>query len=236
MTKPVMQAANPARLSKQPVGRRKFLQVASVATASTALLISGCKKDDDTPSVTSVDLGAGDVGVLNYAYALEQLEAAFYAQVVATPYANITADESAYFTAIAKHEAIHRDFFKAAISAAAPGKAIGNLTPDFSKVTFTDRSSVLATAKTFEDLGVAAYNGAGKLLESSDYLLLAGKIVSVEARHAAVIRDLINNGDFAADDIVDAATGLDKAMSVDQVLMAAQPFIKETITAANVGK
>jgi hypothetical protein len=28
-----------------------------------------------------VDLGAGDTGVLNYAYALEQLEAAFYTEV-----------------------------------------------------------------------------------------------------------------------------------------------------------
>ncbi|MDO1451107.1 ferritin-like domain-containing protein [Rhodocytophaga aerolata] len=235
MPKSVMHATR-AGQPLQPVGRRRFLQVASVATASTALLISGCNKDDDTPSAATVDLGSGDVGVLNYAYALEQLEAAFYAQIIATPYTGISAEEQAYFTSIAKHEAIHRDFFKAAITAAAPGNIIGSLTPDFSSVTFTDRSSVLSTAKTFEDLGVAAYNGAGKLLKNTDYLLLAGKIVSVEARHAAVIRDLINNGDFAADDVVDASTGLDKAMSVDEVLMAAQAFIKEKITATNVGK
>lgn len=223
---------------RNSINRRSFFSYAGASAVGTALILSSCNDDDGKPPVinTDVDLGSGDVGVLNYAYALEQLEAAFYAQVVATPYANITADEKAYFTAIAKHEAIHRDFFKAAITAAAPGKAIGNLTPDFSKVTFTDRTSVLATAKTFEDLGVAAYNGAGKLLKSTDYLLLAGKIVSVEARHAAVIRDLINNGDFAADDVVDATTGLDKAMAVNDVLMAAQPFIKEKITGANVGK
>lgn len=149
--------ANRAGQPLQPVGRRRFLQVASVATASTALLISGCNKDDDTPSAATVDLGSGDVGALNYAYALEQLEAAFYAQVVATPYTGISAEEQSYFTSIAKHEAIHRDFFKVAITAAATGNIIGNLTPDFSKVTFTDRSSVLATAKTFEDLRVAAY-------------------------------------------------------------------------------
>ena len=49
---------------------------------------------------------------------------------------------------------------------------------------FNSRDSVLKTARTFEDLGVAAYNGAGQLLERGEYLLLAGKIVSVEARHA----------------------------------------------------
>ena len=30
----------------------------------------------------AADLGSGDIGVLNYAYALEQLEAAFYTQAV----------------------------------------------------------------------------------------------------------------------------------------------------------
>ncbi|HWV65036.1 ferritin-like domain-containing protein [Chitinophaga sp.] len=36
-----------------------------------------------------MSLGSGDVAVLNYAYALEQLEAAFYTQVVLTPYTGI---------------------------------------------------------------------------------------------------------------------------------------------------
>ena len=57
----------------------------------------------------------------------------------------------------------------------------------------------VTTAKTFEDLGVAAYNGAAQYISSTDYLTLAGKIVSVEARHASSIRDLLNpkSGDFA---------------------------------------
>ena len=47
-----------------------------------------------------------------------------------------------------------------------------------------------AQQKAFEDLGVSAYNGAGKLIENADYLLLVGKIVSVEARHASMVRRL----------------------------------------------
>ncbi len=64
---------------------------------------------------TTVDLGSGDVGILNYAYALEQLEAAFYTQVIATPYSGITDAERTLLTEIRDHEIIHRDFFKAAL-------------------------------------------------------------------------------------------------------------------------
>ena len=108
-----------------------------------------------------------------------------------------------------KHERAHREFFKAALG----NMAIANLEVDFSSIDFNSRTSVLNAAKTFEDLGVAAYNGAGQFLESADLLLIAGKIVSVEARHAAAIRDLINPGsaDFAGDDIIDAK-GLERTL------------------------
>ena len=180
-----------------------------------------------------VDLGTGDVGILNYAYALEQLEAAFYTQVMTTPYGGMSDAEKTILTDIRDHEIIHREFFKAAIPAAS---RIGDLTPNFSAVNFTDRASVLNTAKTFEDLGVSAYNGAGNLLKSADYLLLAGKIVSVEARHAATIRDLLNpkSADFAGDDVVTPANGLDVVRKPAQVLPAAQPFVKNPITGANL--
>lgn len=62
---------------------------------------------------------------------------------------------------------------------------------NFSAVNFRSRESVLTTARTFEDTGVGAYNGAGQLLRDPNYLLAAGRIVSVEARHAATLRDLL---------------------------------------------
>src|SRR5688572_22654901 len=170
------------------LNRRKFLGYAGAASGIT-IIASSCNKDDDmdTGIGTGIDLGSGDIGILNYAYALEQLEAAFYTQVVMTPYSNITPMETALLTDIRDHEIAHREFFKSALDS----NAIQALEVNFSAIDFNSRDSVLGTAKAFEDLGVSAYNGAGKLIVDPGYLTLAGKIVSVEARHAAYIRDLI---------------------------------------------
>jgi len=206
--------------------RRKFLSVLGIGVASTAVVTLSCNKDNGgSGNSDSVDLGSGDTGILNYAYALEQLEAAFYMQVINTPYTSITAAETSLLTDIRDHEVAHREFFKKAIGSA----AIPALVPDFSKVNFSSRDSVLATAKAFEDLGVAAYNGAGQLIVKSDYLLLAGKIVSVEARHAALVRDLISNGSFADNTVIDT-NGLDKAMLPKDVLTIAQVYIKTKVS------
>ena len=206
------------------VSRRKFLGFASAA--SGLVLLSACSKNDD---MDGVDLGSGDTGILNYAYALEQLEAAFYTQVLLTPYSGITAQESAYMKDIRDHEIAHREFFKSALGAS----AIPGLEVNFSSINFASRDSVLGTAKAFEDLGVSAYNGAGKLLKSADYLVLAGKIVSVEARHAALIRDLISNGSFANSEVIDAK-GLDVARTPAQVLAIAGAFVSTKINASNL--
>ncbi len=225
-----------------PIKRRSFFMYAGATAGATALVLAGCSKDDTnggttpTPTGGTVSLGSGDVGVLNYAYALEQLEAAFYAQIVKTPATDFKTGELAYFTEVAAHEAIHRDFLKTAITGVAKATPIKGLTPNFSSITFTSRASVLGAAKSFEDLGVAAYNGAGKLIKTAAYLVIAGQIVSVEARHAAYVRELINPGSFAADDQVNATTGLDMAMTPAAVLAIAQAFITEKLDASSVGQ
>ncbi|MBG6235692.1 hypothetical protein IWX76_002260 [Pedobacter sp. CAN_A7] len=205
--------------------RRSFLRYAGAGVAVTALAMAGCKKDDDgLHDNDGVYFGRGDIAVLNYAYALEQLEAAFYTQVMASPYSGMSTLEQGYLTDIRDHEIAHREFFKAAIA----DKAITSLEVDFSSINFSSRDSVLATAKAFEDLGVSAYNGAGRLIEDVKYLALAGKIVSVEARHAALIRDLISNGSFADNSVVDA-NGLDTSRSPVAVLKIASTYIKTKI-------
>lgn len=211
-----------------PIKRGRFLRYLGASTAISALVIAGCDNDDG-PSMDGpdIDLGSGDIGILNYAYLLEQLEAAFYEMAVSMPYAGITSAETAILTDIRDHELAHRDFFKAALGS----NAIATVEFDFSAVNFDQRASVLGTAKTFEDLGVSAYNGAGRLLTNADYLLIAGKIVSVEARHAAAIRDLLNpfSADFSGDDVVTSDNGLDVVNTPSAVLSAADPFVKNTI-------
>ncbi|WP_216679597.1 ferritin-like domain-containing protein [Hymenobacter siberiensis] len=230
-----------------PIKRRSFFMYAGATAGASALVLAGCSKDSNnaTPSlpagnsVTSsgaVSLGSGDVGVLNFAYALEQLEADFYSKVAALPQGILTGSEYAYFQEVAKHEAIHRDFFKAALTRDASGQVLRGLTPKYPAATFTDRTNILATAKAFEDLGVAAYNGAGKLIKTPAYLVIAGQIVSVEARHAAYIRELVTPGSFAADDIVNATSGLDDQKSPTDVIVIAQNFITEKLDASTVGK
>lgn len=208
------------------LSRRKFLGITGVFSG---LLVAGsaCHKNDDNNS--GVNLGSGDVGILNYAYALEQLEAAFYTQVITSQYTGITASETALLTDIRDHEVAHREFFKSALGT----NAIASLEVNFGSINFGSRESVLATAKAFEDLGVSAYNGAGKLITSADYLVLAGKIVSVEARHAAYIRDLISNGSFADSTVIDA-NGLDKSRMPSEVLSIAGTYIKTKINASNL--
>jgi hypothetical protein len=185
-----------------------------------------------TAAVVAV-FGSGDVGILNYAYALEQLEAAFYTAVLAGGYYDTAAEnEKQVLADLQQHEVNHREFFRAAIPAEA---RIPDLSVDFSVVDFNRRESVLGTAKVFEDLGVSAYNGAGQFIQSADYLLLAGKIVSVEARHASAIRDLLNpnSADFAGDDII-GPTGLEITRSFADVLTAAGPFITTEIDASGL--
>jgi hypothetical protein len=212
------------------VNRRYFLRSAGVA-AATGAFVMGCTLQDHNIEDKGVDLGSGDVGILNYAYALEQLEAAFYIQVMKTPYSGMSMEERTILTDIMYHEIIHREFFKKALG----GAAIKGLTPNFSSINFSSRDSVLGAAKIFEDTGVSAYNGAGNLITTPAYLVIAGKIVSVEARHASAIRDLINPNsmDFAGDDIIDT-NGLDLASSPSMVLPAVQPFVMDKINGSNL--
>ncbi|QNP51102.1 ferritin-like domain-containing protein [Hymenobacter qilianensis] len=217
-----------------PLQRRAFLRYSGAGVALSGLVLAGCTDDRLNDIFKQVDrnsgivnVGSGDVGILNYAYALEQLEAAFYAKVMQEMfYQNATRAERIILKDLADHEKIHAEFLYAAIKAAG-AIPIKKLTPDFSSVNFASRASVLGTAKAFEDLGVAAYNGAGKLISNPAYLTIAGKIVSVEARHAALIRDLLQNGTFVGPDVVDLNTGLEKSKSPAEVAAIANTFLAQ---------
>ena len=211
------------------VNRRKFCKTAGAGIAAclavTGVSAKGISREGD------IDLGSGDFGILSYAYALEQLESAFYTEVIKHPFGGMTSMEKSFLTDIRNDEIGHREWFRKVLSS----NKVKDFTVefDFSSVNFSDRDSVLHTARLLEDTGVSAFNGAGPLLTSGDFLGFAGKIVSVEARHAAYIRDLIHYGDYAGTDVVDA-NGMDAAVAPAEVLQHAGKFFKSRINGSNL--
>lgn len=213
------------------IARRQFLRYAAVgATMTAAALMDACTHYKDV-SNPRADIGSGDMGILNYAYVLEMLEAAFYTQAVASPYSGIIATETALLTDIRDHEVAHRELFKTALA----GNGITGIKPYFASVNFSSRYSVLSTAKVLEDLGVAAYNGVASLIQNADYLALTGKIVSVEARHAALIRDLLQYNSFVDSTVVDVnTTSLEKSKTMAEVLPVANQYLGAVKISAQV--
>jgi len=224
--------------------RRGFLKALGVGGAIVMMpgLFSACNDDDDngtnpTNGPVTLDLSS-DTGIVNYAYALEQLEAAFYTAVVAsTAFSGMTAEQKEVMLDLRNHEVAHRELLASVLGPSRIGDLALNQTTVAAAIAST--SSILKTAEAFEDLGVSAYNGAGKYLQDVNNLLLAGKIVSVEARHAAAIRDLREglglsgstpNTRFAGDDVVNAQ-GLDVKLEPSEVLtrVAATGFVTTQI-------
>lgn len=185
----------PAQIERD-LSRRRFLGYASLAGAG--LLVAACHKDHDGQVLPSgedtVDLGTADTGLLNYAYALEQLQAAFYTRVCSAFFANVSVEETRTLPDIRDHEITHREFLRNVLE----GKAIADLEFDFSSVNFGDRTSVLTAAKEIEDLIISAYLNISKRFATQDYMLAIMKILSVESRHSAYVRDILTYNTFAS--------------------------------------
>src|SRR6201992_284375 len=96
-----------------PVRRKTFLKYTAISGVGLTFGLASCHKDHGMGGTSSgtTDVGSGDTGILNFAYALEQLEAAFYTQVNASFYTNASATEKAILSDIMNHEIAHRDFF-----------------------------------------------------------------------------------------------------------------------------
>ena len=199
--KPVTSNLSAANLSAS-LPRRAFLQVAGATAATASLALAGCK---DKPTATPTDpfllnVGSNDVGLLNYAFLLEQLEAAFYQTVIDAPPADLLPGELAYLNDLRDHEVVHRQTL--AFSQISKTPAVPLLTFDFSSLTLNSRAGVLTAARNLEETGVAAYTYLLPLVQDAATRLLLSKIASVEARHAALLNDLLIAGSFAGPDAV----------------------------------
>lgn len=220
--------------------RRDFLKLVGLSGAVIFLpsVLTNCSNNNSgitgppgSGSPLVIDFAKGDVAVLQFAYALEQLEADFYTKVVANFSSSLSANEQTVLGDIKNHEVIHREALKTVLG---PSNDF-TVHTNYGGLNFSDRTSVLTAAKTFEDLGVAAYNGAAQYLSSTANLVVAGKIVSVEARHASAIRDLIAPSSSSQGDSGTsfAPKSFDDVFSPGKVKANAQLFVVEQITFSN---
>jgi hypothetical protein len=178
--------------------------VRKAAAAGGALLGGGLLLAGLPRSAASAASPEQDVRVLKFVLLLEQLTAAFYAEAVRL--SRLTGEVRQYARTVFIHEQAHLSFIRRALGTKAP------LPPTFDFGSATSRQDKFTSAAiTLEDLSVAAYNGQAANL-TKGALRAAARIVSVEARHAAWIRDIAGRPP--------AAEPTDAAMSERQVRAA----------------
>jgi hypothetical protein len=162
---------------------------AGALTAGVAVALGGAVRN------TGAAPTRRDVQVLQFALVLEQVEQALYSGALD---AGILRGELRRYAQTAlEHERAHAEFIRSALgSNTGPAATVDVRAHVRNARTFT------RAAIQLEDAAVGAYNGqAGNL--SPGVLAAAARIVSVEARHAAWVRDIA--GQPPAADPVDPA-------------------------------
>jgi hypothetical protein len=124
-----------------------------------------------------------DAAILRFGLLVEDLQAAFYAD--ALDRGALSGELLDFARVVGRHERAHAAHIRKALGAGAPTAPRF----DFGEAS-AGPTNFARTAIKLEDLGLAAYNGAATSL-TADTLADAARIVSVEARHAAWIRDLV---------------------------------------------
>lgn len=155
---------------------------------------------------------ASDIAILNFALTLEYLEAAFYAEAQTSK--NITGEAKRLAHVVAQHEAAHVAFLKGVLGA----KAVALPKFDF-KGTTDDQAKFLATADVLENTGVHAYLGQVPNIKAKPVLIGAGRILPIEARHAAWVRDIRFSGGTTSA-TTPAPGAFEDGFSMNQILAA----------------
>lgn len=192
------------------------LLAARSASAQTTAYIPGTLYFTTSPGTGAVQVpGTGNIKVLNYALALETLEAELYRQALARLTTggqdmfgqtitglNLTTTDSAvqYVAEFGKVEAQHRDFLTGALGGNWVADAKARF--DFGFADTNNFGIPAATAKQVVEIvyvaeltGVSAYLGAIPSFTDKTYLANAASILGTEARHTTYVSALLN-GDF----------------------------------------
>ncbi len=158
------------------------------AGVGAGVLVAGGAFAGAIPAIArGAAIPASDIAILNFALTLEYLEAAFYAEAVAA--GKLTGETARFATVVAQHEGVHVKFLAGVLGA----KAVAKPKFDF-KGTTSDQAKFEATADVLENTGVHAYLGQVANIKTKAVLIGAGRILPIEARHAAWIRDIRFHG------------------------------------------
>jgi len=144
----------------------------------------------------SSNSNANNILVFQFADVLEQLESQFYSQALskfqASDFQNAGFTSSQVpiqlFTGIQLDEASHDVFLQAALKTLG-AQPVSGCSFDFSSV-LTDVSTMAATARLVENVGVGAYLGGATLLSDPVLLDAAATILTIEARHQTILNVL----------------------------------------------
>ena len=169
-------AEEPTVVAEHAASRRAVLSAASLVAGG--ILVAGI----GAPALGSGSK-AGDVEILNFALQLEEMKAALYTQALL--HANLTGPLAQYARVVARHEREHVAFLRKTLGTAARPAPVF----DFGNAA-TDAKKFGPAARMLEDLAVAAFDGQAAGLTKPSLAAVA-TIVSVEARHAAWIRDVL---------------------------------------------
>lgn len=204
--------------------RRNFITAGALAT--TGLVIASCKKEKKSKIATDkrIDIGTGDIGVLNYALCIEQVQTELYRLINENPYVGMTPDERDSFIGIYEHDYAHNAFFNAVLRES----TVGEVTVYLGDVTFSDRTSVLTHAIKLKNLCIAALNHAAQIINSGLNIEALVNVVSVEARHAAYLTDLMYPGQYLSGD-ARASYGMEKSLPIELVLLELNKYIPKAV-------
>jgi hypothetical protein len=147
-------------------------------------LASGLEKTHKGHTRPPASFGKGDVGILNYALTLEFLERAFYTEAM-------DHQRNTGFVGGQLEKFLHATYRDERAHVAALRKVLGDKAAKKPRFDFhgtnKSASAFAATSFALENEGVHAYLGQVPNVKSGKVLNAAASIVTIEARHAAVI-------------------------------------------------
>lgn len=155
-----------------------------------------------------------DLDILNYALTLEFFEAELYKTLAGS--GKLQGRDLMFIQMFGQHEQAHVDAVLATIQKLG-GTPVSKATYNFP--TLNTREEVLNLLSVVEQTGLSAYQGAAPFIQNGEILAAAGSILTVEARHAALIRNLLG--------VTPSPDAFTMPLSKDEVLAKVAPFFKQ---------